>query len=240
MHKGFMPRIYDDNLDPSQAYSSYFQTYVERDVRQLIQVNNLALFEKFIRLLAGRIGQPVNLRSLANHVGVSSTTLSGWLSILEASYVIFTLPPYYNNFGKRLIKSPKLYFIETGLAAWLLGIEHLDQIVRDPLHGNLFENMVVVDALKERLHSAREPRLYFWRDNNRNEMDLVFEQQRRLVPIEIKSAMTWSNEFAKSISWFNRTLKSVDPGYVIYAGDIERRTEVYQSLHFSRIKEIMV
>ncbi len=157
---------------------------MERDVRQLINLKNLTQFEHFMKLLAGRAGQLLNLSSLSNEVGVSSTTLKEWVSILEVSFVIYRLSPYYRNFGKRLVKTPKLYFVETGLAAWLLGIETPEQILRDPLHGGLFENMVVMDALKTRLHAGREPSLYFWRDNKGHDADLVLERQRHLIPIQ--------------------------------------------------------
>jgi uncharacterized protein len=220
MQAGFLPRIYDDEMDPAGVYANYFRTYVERDVRQLMQIRNLSVFEDFIRLLAGRIAQPLNLSSLAGDVGVSGTTLKEWLSILEASFVIFRLTPYYRNFGKRIIKSPKIYFTEPGLAAWLLGIESPKEAARDPLHGSLFENMVVVEALKSRFNAGKEPRLYFWQDSNRNEVDLIYEKQRRLVPIEIKSSMTWHRDFAANISKFQRTIADAEDGYVIYAGDL--------------------
>lgn len=166
------------------------------------------------------MGHPLNLSSLSGDVGVSGTTLKEWISLLEASFVIFRLTPYYRNFGKRLIKSPKIYFTEPGLAAWLLGIESAKEAARDPLHGNLFENMVVVEALKARLNAGKEPGLYFWQDSNRNEVDLIYEKQRRLVPIEIKSAMTWHRDFAANISKFQRSVADAEDGYVIYAGDL--------------------
>lgn len=136
--QGFLPRIYDQNQRPHIAYANYYQTYVERDVRQLIQLKNTALFEKFIKLLAGRVGQIINYQSLSNDVGVDSKTIKQWLSIMEASFVVFKLPPYFENFGKRVIKSPKYYFTDTGLLAYLLDIEKAEQLVRDPLIGNIF------------------------------------------------------------------------------------------------------
>ncbi|MFP4226818.1 MAG: ATP-binding protein, partial [Desulfobacterales bacterium] len=142
---GFYPRIWDKQLDPTQALGDYFETYIERDLRQLATIKDLNLFERFIRLCAGRIGQLLNLSSLANDAGVSHTTAGNWISILEASYILFLLPPYHRNISKRLVKSPKLYFYDVGLAAFLLGIENARQISRDPLRGNLFENMVIVE-----------------------------------------------------------------------------------------------
>lgn len=230
LHKGCLPRVHDDQLNPSMAYANYFRTYVERDVRQLMELRNQQLFETFIRLLAGRVGQPINLSSLAGDVGVSGTTLKQWLSILEASFVIFRLPPYYRNFGKRLVKSPKIYFTEPGLACWLLGIESPQEAGRDPLHGNLFENLVVAEAFKARLNSGQEPRLYFWQDSHRNEVDLVYEQQRELIPIEIKSAMTWHRDLASNLAKFQRNIPNPKPGIVLYAGDLFPKTDHY-SVH---------
>ncbi|MGB1131370.1 MAG: ATP-binding protein [Haloferula sp.] len=236
--KGFMPRIYDDDLEPSFAYRNYFQTYVERDVRQLIRLKDVTLFERFLKLLAGRVGQPINYQSLGNDVGVSRTTVTEWLSILEASFIIFTLAPYYRNFGKRLIKSPKIYFVEPGLATWLLGIENVEQAMRDPLHGNLFENMVVADALKERLNEGRDPNLYFWRDTNGNEIDLLWDRQRDLVPMEIKSAMTWNKEFPKAIRRFQKTIGVAERGYVVYAGEMEPSDESCTVVPFSKLASV--
>jgi len=238
MQTGFMPRIYDDGIDPAGVYANYFRTYVERDVRQLMEIRNLSLFEDFIRLLAGRIGQPLNLSSLSGDVGVSGTTLKEWLSLLEASFVIFRLTPYYRNFGKRIVKSPKIYFTEPGLAAWLLGIESAKEAARDPLHGNLFENMVVVEALKSRLNAGKEPSLYFWQDSNRNEVDLIYEKQRRLVPIEIKSAMTWHRDFAANLSKFQRSIPDAEDGYVIYAGDLCPASERFTALGYAATSTI--
>ena len=221
MHKGFLPRIHGEQTGVLSTYRNYFRTYVERDVRSLINIRNIIQFENFLKILAGRIGQVINLNSLSNDIGVSNTTLTQWLSILEASYIIFRLPPYYNNFGKRLIKSPKLYFTEPGLAAWLLGIENPEQIMRDPLQGNLFENMVVVEALKFRYNEGLEPNLYFWRDNNGNEIDLLIEKQRKLYPFEIKSSRTWNSNFLTRIKHFQKSIQTAMRGAVIYSGEEE-------------------
>ena len=233
LFKGCLPRIHDDALEPATAYANYFRTYVERDVRQLMELRNQQVFETFLRLLAGRVGQPLNLSALAGDVGVSGTTLKQWLSILEASFVVFRLPPYYRNFGKRLVKSPKIYFTEPGLACWLLGIESAAEAARDPLHGHLFENLVVAEAFKARLNAGREPRLYFWQDSHRNEVDLVYEQQRQLVPIEIKSAMTWHDDLAANVLRFQRSIPDAKPGFVLYAGDLFPDNQHYAVRHFS-------
>ena len=238
LYKGCMPRLYNSDQEPTRAYGNYFQTYVERDVLQLIKIKDVAVFERFMRLLAGRVGQPVNFSSLSNDLGVADVTVSEWISILEASFIIFKLQPYFNNFGKRLIKAPKVYFVEPGLASWLLGIENKDQVMRDPLHGNLFENMVVAEALKARLNQGYEPHLYFWRDNLQNEVDLIWDRQRKLVPIEIKSAMTWNKNFVKGINWFQKNISEALPGYVVYSGDLELSDSNYHSLNFADVANI--
>lgn len=238
MVQGFLPRIYDKGQTPSDAYRNYFQTYVERDVRQMVNLKNLDPFEKFIKLLAGRVGQLLNLSNLSNEVGVTSTTLKEWVSILEASFIIHRLAPYYRNFGKRVVKTPKVYFVETGLAAWLLGIETEEQAMRDPLHGALFENLVVMEALKTRLNSGRDSSLYFWRDNKGHEVDLILEKQRRLIPIEIKSAMTWNPEFARNIEWFQQAVPAAEPGHIIYAGDLTPQQEHYKVWSFANAETV--
>jgi predicted AAA+ superfamily ATPase len=220
LYTGFLPRIYDQQQHAGMAYRNYLQTYIDRDVRQLLNLKNLASFEKFLRLLAGRIGQLVNFNSLANDTGVSATTIAHWLSVLEASFVIFRLPPYYENFGKRVIKSPKLYFYEPGLVSYLLGIENEKQVARDPLLGSLFENMIVIEAVKTRTNLGLDPNLYFFRDSNKNEVDLIYKNGRDLFPIEIKSSMTWNNEFTRNIKRFQSISGHLGKGCVVYSGDL--------------------
>ena len=162
LYRGFLPGVHARNQRPRTAYSSYYQTYVERDVRQLIQLKDASLFEKFMKLLAGRVGQILNNSALGSDVGADAKTIRSWLSILEASFVIFKLPPYFENLGKRVIKSPKYYFTDTGLLTYLLDIESHEQVLRDPLVGSLFENLVVLEALKARSHRGLTPNLYFF------------------------------------------------------------------------------
>lgn len=240
LHLGFLPRIHDSHMEPVRAYRNYFQTYVERDVRLLINLKQLTIFENFMRLLAGRIGQVLNLHSLSNDLGVSSTTLGEWLSVLEASYIVFRLPAYYKNLGKRIIKSPKIYFTEPGLAAFLLGIETGQQLERDPLHGNLFENMVVMEAVKTRMNQGKEPNLYFFRDNNRNEVDLIFERQRVPVPIEIKSALTLHAGFFKGLDYFKQVCTRTEPGWLIYAGTLTPHSERGQVINFQQTRQAVL
>ncbi|GAB1418615.1 ATP-binding protein [Bacteroidales bacterium] len=222
---GFMPRIYDQHQHAGMAYRNYLQTYVERDVRQLLNLKDLAIFEKFLRLVAGRVGQLINLNALSNDTGVSATTISNWLSILEVSYVIFRLQPFYHNFGKRVIKTPKLYFIEPGLACYLLGIENESQLARDPLLGGLFENMVVVEAVKARFNQGLDSNLYFFRDSNHNEVDLLYKKGNELFPVEIKASMTWNDHFQKNILKFNEVARQKTEGCVIYGGTMQFKTK---------------
>jgi predicted AAA+ superfamily ATPase len=219
LHRGFMPGVHADGIEPGAFYRSYYQTYVERDVRQLINITHQHAFETFIRLLAGRIGQLVNLNSLANDTGVSSMTIGTWLSVLEASFIVFRLPRYFENFGKRQIKAPKIYFTEVGLAAWLLGIETPAQAARDPLFGALFENMVVGEAMKARLNAGREAELYFFRDQRGLEVDLIARRGRRLLPIEIKGGMTYDPWFAKNLKVFLKLTDTAESPTVLYAGE---------------------
>jgi len=217
--RGFLPAIYDRGQNPSDAYEAYYRTYVERDVRQLVNITHQGEFELFLRLLAGRVGQVVNLESMSGDVGVSATTLKEWLSVLEASFVVFRLPPYYNNFGKRFVKSPKVYFTDVGLAAHLLDLTSADQVARDPLLGGLFENLVVAEALKARYNSGRDGRIYYLRDKVGCEVDLVVENQRRLTFVEIKSAKTPSEDMAANIRTLRKATGAGEHAYVVYSGE---------------------
>jgi hypothetical protein len=229
--KGGYPRIYKENLPPSNAYSSYFQTYVERDVRQILQIKDILPFERFIKLTAGRIGQLINYASLATDVGVSSVTIKEWISVLEATYILIRLEPCFDNFGKRLIKSPKLYFADTGLACYLLGIETVEQLVKDPLYGNLFENWVIVELMKARYHRALDPRVYFYRDTSGKEVDLLIQQGSQLIPIEIKSGKTFSPSFLGGLNYFHeQTPKRAKGGAVIYGGTKTQQLGPFQLL----------
>ena len=216
---GFLPRIHASHLAPRRILSDYLRTYVERDARQLVNVSDWQRFETFLRLLAGRIGQVVNLDSLSGDVGVSSTTLKNWLAVLEASFVIFRLPPYYRNFGRRFIRSPKVYFTDVGLAAHLLGISSVSQVGQHPLVGGLFENMVVMEALKARLNAGEEPNLYYMRDSSGTEIDLVLEDAGVLHLWEIKSAMTPSASFGRNLRLLRKIIPNVASADVIYAGE---------------------
>jgi predicted AAA+ superfamily ATPase len=237
MFKGFMPQLYEENIDITRFYRNYYMTYVERDARQLVNIRNFTAFETFIKLLAGRVGQLVNLQSISNDAGVSSTTISEWLSILEASYIIFRLPPYFENFGKRQTKSAKIYFTEVGLAAYLLELENPGMVTRDPLMGNLFENMVVVEALKKRYNAGKDAGLYFFRDSHGMEIDLLQASGRKLYPFEIKAARTYNSEFAKNIQKFRLLNDKTAEGCVIYSGDQEQKVNEIELVNFKKTAE---
>lgn len=222
IYRGFLPKLHAlPQSEPDLEYANYFATYVERDVRQLINLKHQHEFELFVRLLAGRTGQLLNLSSLSDDIGVSSAALKEWLNVLEASFIVFRLQPYFENFGKRLVRMPKIYFTEVGLAAWLLRIKSSDMASRDPLMGNLFENMVTAEALKARLNSGNTPDLYFFRDQRGFEIDLLLADNRKLYPFEIKAARSWSNSFAVNLKKFSERDSKIQSGTVIYAGTMK-------------------
>jgi len=220
---GFYPRIYDKQLDPTQALGDYFATYVERDMRQLASVKDLSVFEKFVRLCAGRIGQILNLQSLGNDAGVSHATARAWLSLLEASYILFVLPPWYRNISKRLIKSPKIYFYDVGLASYLLGLENERHVSRDPLRGNLFENLVIMEALKYRYNRGRKSNMCFYRDAKGNEVDMIIEFGSDLFPVEIKAGETITPDYFKGLMQFRRVVPDLPWGAGLIYGGLERQ-----------------
>jgi predicted AAA+ superfamily ATPase len=236
--RGFLPRVHAENQRPRVAYARYYQTYVERDVGRLIRLKDATLFETFMKLLAGRVGQIVNYASLAGDVGVDAKTLRSWLSILEASFVVFRLPPYHRNFGKRLVKSPKVYFTDTGLLCYLLGIEEPQQIRRDPLVGHLFENLVVLEALKARYNQARQPALSFFRDNHGHEIDLLLDSGRALHGVEIKSAATYHASFKKNLRWFDEGVASLARAAIVYNGDEQSFSDGIEALPLRRAHEL--
>jgi hypothetical protein len=217
--KGAYPRLHEKNLKPTRFFNGYMQTYIERDVRALINLKDLRSFQQFFSLLAGRIGQIVNYTSLSNDVGVSATTIKNWISVLKASFVVFELPPFFENIRKRVVKSPKIYFNDVGLAAYLLGIETSEQVSRDPLRGGLYENLFVLEILKHRLNYGKRPELYFYRDTHGNEVDLIIKAARNLIPFEIKSAVTFTPDFLKGIEHFRKIAGDrCSKGYVLYNG----------------------
>lgn len=198
MGAGGYPALHAYGVPAGDWFPSYVATYVERDVRQLLGVQDLSVFQRFLRLCAGRTGQLLNLSALAGDAGIAHSTARAWLSILEASYIIRLLPPYHRNFGKRLVKTPKLHFLDTGLACWLLGIRSAAELALHPLRGALFETLVVGEFVKARLHAGRPADLYFWRDNGGNEADLLFEAGGRVQTVEIKSGATVTPDYVRA------------------------------------------
>lgn len=238
--RGFMPELYLDQVrDPDVYYRGYLDTYVEKDLRQMIAVKNLNLFLRFLTLLAGRVGQVVNLSSMAGEVGVSSTTLGEWLSVLEDSFIVFRLQPYFSKISKRITKSPKVYFVEPGLASYLLGIETARQASRDPLRGSLFENLVVLEALKCRLNDNKTPNLFYMRTEKGVEVDLILKKEGMLFPFEIKSSMTPNKEYAKNMKLFCNAEPNAGPMSVIYCGDDYDSYEGCRYLNYSELAETL-
>ena len=218
LYSGFYPRIHDRKLDPRQALGDYFETYVERDVRRLGEIRNLSSFRRFVRLCAGRTGQLINLSSLGADAGVSHTTAREWLSILETSYIVFQLPPFHANIRKRLIKSPKLYFYDVGLASYLIGIEHAGQMATHPLRGSLFENMVVAETLKHRFNRGNRSNLSFFRDSRGLECDLFYETGLGIGAIEIKAGSTITSAYFDSLHRVAKLLPQISAKVVVYGG----------------------
>lgn len=219
LQTGFYPRIHDRQLDPAQALGDYFATYVERDLRQLTAVHDLQRFERFVRLCAGRVGQLLNLSSLANDTGVSQPTASAWIDLLQTSFIVHLLPPWFTNSGKRFIKSPKLYFQDVGLACWLLGLREPDQVARDPLWGSLFENFVVMEALKDRYNRGENAPVYFYRDASGHEVDLLIPTAGRYRALEIKAGATVNPDYFKGLQQLAKDQPAeLESGGVVYGG----------------------
>lgn len=240
LFNGFYPAIYAGKNIPKFLYPSYVKTYLEKDVRDLLQVKDMMQFQTFIRLCAARIGSLFNASELSNEVGVSSNTITSWLSVLQASYIIMILPPYFENTRKRFTKTPKLYFIDTGLAAYLLGIESVEQLARDKMRGNLFENFVVMEALKHRYNEGKESNLYFYRDSNQNEVDLILKNRESLCGIEIKSSMTYNSQFEKGLRQIDSGVKEkVEPKAIIYAGDFENSVADIKLLNYIHFDQLL-
>ena len=199
IHRGFYPRLHEANIDPTNFYPSYLQTYIERDVRSLKTIGDLSSFNRFISLCAGRIGQVLNVSSLANDAGIAVNTARSWLSLLEASFIVFLLQPYYKNFSKRIIKSPKLYFYDTGLACSLLRINTPENLHTHFLYGSLFENLVIGEIIKDHYHNGVRPQVYYWRESNGTEIDCIIEKEdQKLTAIEIKAGQTFNKDYLKA------------------------------------------
>ena len=219
MSSGMYPPLYDRDLSPMDWFPAYISTYIERDVRQLINVRDLSAFQRFIRMCAARTGQLLNLSSLASDCGITHNTAAAWISVLEASYIVFLLRPHFNNYNKRMVKAPKLYFIDTGIAAWLMGIRTEEQMTFHAQRGALFENLVVTEFLKSRFNEGRQADIYFWRDSKGLEIDLLLEDGGNLTPVEIKSGQTVAPDFMTSLrKWCELSGIPDRPALLVYGG----------------------
>jgi uncharacterized protein len=234
--KGFYPRIYDLDLDPNRWLQDYLRTYVERDVRQLLNIGDLALFRQFLEICAGRIGQLINLSEIGNQLGISYQTVSKWISILETSFICYTLRPYHKNFNKRIVKSPKLYFYDTGLACALLNLRSIDEINRHFAKGALFENLIITEIMKNQLNRDLPSKNYFWNASGSHEVDLVMEVGGRLIAGEIKSGRTINSNFFNSLTYFqNASGVKPEDSYLIYGGDEVQTRSIAQVINWRHL-----
>ena len=241
LFNGFFPAIYAGKNVASYLYPSYVKTYLERDVRDLLQVKDMMQFQRFLRLCAGRVGNLFNASELSNEVGVSVNTIKSWLSVLQTSYIIMLLPPYFENTTKRLIKTPKLYFTDTGLACYLLGIENPNQLNRDKKRGDLFENFIVSETLKHRYNRGKESNLYFYRDSHQNEVDLLLKYGDRFDAMEIKSAQTYSPDFEKGLKVVSKVFEErINGKTVLYAGTFENMVGDIKLINYKRLNTLLL
>jgi predicted AAA+ superfamily ATPase len=226
------------DLSPGKVYSDYIETYIERDLRQIVNIKDLDKFRRFVRLCAGRIGQLFIANQLANEIGVSVHTINSWLSILETSYIIFQLPPFHANIKKRLIKSHKLYFYDVGLACNLLRIQQSDQLENHPLRGALFENLVIADIVKSRRHKGLMDNFFFYRDSNQNEVDMVIDNLLNVDAIEIKSSETFNTSLLKGLKHIQKVLpEKTRKTFLCYAGPQDITFQEHQLVNFRNISE---
>lgn len=240
LYNGFYPSICAKKNIAKFFYPSYVRTYLEKDVRDLLQMKDQIRFTKFLKLCAARIGSLFNASELAAEIGVSSKTISHWLSVLQASYLITLLPPYYENIPKRLVKSPKLYFNDPGLACYLLDIETPQQLDRDKMRGAIFENMIVMEAIKHHYNMGLEGGVFFYRDSNQNEVDLLIKQEGELTAIEVKSSMTYSSSFEKALTQIEGWIKTpISKKAIVYSGDFENSSGDINLINYRHISSIL-
>ncbi len=237
LYDGLFPAICAKKNVARLFYPSYVKTYLEKDVRDVLKIKDLMLFLKFMKLCAARVGSIYNASELSNEVGVDNKTISAWMSVLTASYIVYLLPPYYENVSKRLVKSPKLYFTDPGLACYLLDIESPKQLERDKMRGDIFENFVVMEAVKHRMNAGKEGGVFFYRDSNQNEVDLLLKEEGEISAYEIKSSMTYTTEFEKTIKklpeWLNTPVVSKS---IIYAGNLENSVSDIKLINYKNLK----
>ena len=236
--RGFYPAIFDKKISETDFYPSYITTYLERDVRQISNIVNLSIFQNFLELCAGRTGQILNKNSLANECGVSQPTIEEWITILEASFIVYRMRPYFKNLKKRIVKSPKLYFFDTGLVCSLLNIETTEQLKRHPLRGEIFETFVVSEFLKYRFHQGFRSNFYFYRDSNMNEIDVIIDTGYGPVPLEIKSGMTINDSFFKGLNFFRKLANRYKNSGLIYGGDRNFKYLSHEIKDYTKVYEM--
>ena len=236
---GFYPGIYSEGLNPVKAYRNYYETYVERDIRQLLQVKDLIYFQRFVKLCAGRVGQLFNASSLATEVGVSAQTIHAWLSALQATFIVFLVQPWSANISKRMVKTPKLYFYDVGLASYLLGIENVSHVATHPLRGALFENMVTLELLKKRFNAGLDNNLFFYRDNHGNEVDVLQESGHNLNLYEIKSGQTFTSRLLKGLDYLRKLIPDrIASTNLIYTGEQEMTINGHKIIHYKNLSKL--
>lgn len=240
LYTGFYPRVYDQQLNPTEASSFYLSTYVERDIRSLINIKDYLLFERFLKVCASRTGQLLNMTSIGNDCGLSHNTVNNWLSLLEASFILYRVPPHFRNYSKRLIKAPKLFFYDVGFAAYLLGVERKEQLVNHPLKGALFETLVMGELLKARYNAVKGNNLYFFRDNSGHEVDCLLDQGSYCVPIEIKSSQTINENFFANLKFYNGLQQNAAKPILIYGGNESYARESAEVVSYRELHNIGV
>lgn len=228
LYKGAYPPIYTRPVEAFQWYANYVSTYLERDVRQLINVQDLALFQRFLRVCAHHVGQLVNLTQIANDCGIAQKTVEAWLSVLEASYLVVRLQPWYRNFNKRLVKTPKLYFYDTGLVCWLLGIREVEQVRFHAMRGALFENLVISECYKHLLNQGEHPEIWFWRDRSGHEVDMVLERGGQFRAVEVKSGQTLSQDQFKGLQFWQELTGNAGKALLVYGGEQAQQRTIAQ------------
>ena len=241
LFRGGYPEVHGESLDGERWYNAYIETYLERDVRQLINLRDVMTFQRFLGLCAGNCSQLLNTSRIGSDCGVHHNTVSNWLSILQATYVVFLLPPHSANFRKRLVKTPKLYFFDTGLACRLLGIERPQQLVSHPLRGALFENWVVSELMKARFNQGKKSNLFFWRNNTGLEVDVIADHGETLLPVEVKSGATIASDWFTNLhKWTELAGSTAEPGFLVYGGNLPQKRSTVTVLPWREIGTLAV
>jgi hypothetical protein len=239
LYTGFYPRIYDKEIDPQDFYPNYIQTYIERDVRLLQNIQDLNQFVRFMKLCAGRTGHLLNYTALSNDAGISVNTVKAWISVLEASFIIFMLQPHHKNFNKRIVKMPKLYFYDTGLVCSLLDLQSTQQLKTHYLVGNLFENFILTELIKKRFHRGLRNNCYFWRDHRGSEIDCIIDKGTELIPVEFKSSRTFSKSFFDNIIYWKKLSGDLSGiAIVVYGGDMSQKTKEGRLIGWKKVTDL--